>query len=73
MASKSKLRNKKVNVQPWFCDACARYGAVGLVPVQGGGSESPINDINASHRAVSPTRDGRHVVICAVQSLDLQD
>ena len=72
-ARKSKLKGKTVNVQPWFCDDCGRYGAVGLVAAAGGGSESPINDIRASHRALSPKCVGRHVTICALETLHLGD
>jgi len=72
-ARKSKFKGKTVNVQPWYCDECARYGAVGLVATPGGGSETPINNIRASHRAVSPTCAGRHVAICAIETLHLGD
>ena len=70
---KSKFRNKTLNIQPWFCDDCARYGAVGLVPAAGGGSESSIAAIQASHGAVSPNCGGRRLNICALQPLDLTD
>jgi hypothetical protein len=72
-ARQSKLKGTIANVQPWFYDDCAKYGAVGLVAAAGGGSESPINDIRASHRAVSPKRAGRHVTICALETLQLGD
>jgi hypothetical protein len=73
VARKSKLKGKTVNVQPWFCEDCVRYGAVGLVAAAGGGSESPINDIRASHRALSPKCAARHVTICALETLHLGD
>ena len=57
----------------WFCDDCAKYGAVGLVPAPEGGSESSINAIQASHRAVSPDCEGRRLAVCALQTLDLTD
>ncbi len=72
-ARKSKFKGRTVNVQPWYCDECARYGAVGLVATPGGGSETPINNIRASHRAVSPTCAGNHVAICALETLRLGD
>ena len=68
-----KFRNKTVNVQPWFCDDCAKYGAVGLVTRADGGSESPVPAIQASHLALSPDCGGRRLVICALQTLDLTD
>ena len=70
---KSKFRNKTVHVQPWFCDDCGKYGAVGLVPVPGGVSESPITAIQASHQAVSPECDSRCLAVCSLQTLDLTD
>ena len=72
-ARKSKFKGKTVNVQPWFCDDCVRYGAVGLVAAAAGGSESPITDIRASHRALSPKCAGRHVTICGLEMLHLGD